>query len=302
MSEGKVEAGTQGADRTLSAIEAFFEGAADEKYRAFQASLKFSSRPVPAVRMPRLREKARAIITSRETRRVLDAILALWKSENRPRNRSRVLACEWTLLGSVLIGRDASLTPGERAAYYKAWCELLDGWGLVDCHAAEGRFMRVAPDFWQPQIEAWIDGVDATRPETVWTARLGIAAILYHFNDAANLDWAYKALSSPRLAAALKTLADQNVGKGEGATSADDHRYYLTMALGWCWATLFCTDADRTTAAFCALMKAGLADAGVAKKFVRKVGESLKTSDAEYEMLKEVLKSVLKEAQSGVFP
>lgn len=275
----------------LVTLWSFFEANRDEGYARFSASLNPSPRPQFGVRMPVIRQKARAMIKAGESEAYLQAVQEAWKTEP-----SLVAESEWFALGGILIGRDTRLPEAIRDAAFLTWVGEVDGWGAADLLGSEQHQLRNRPEWAWRFMRERIAATRIEEPATMWATRVAIVIALAHFRTVPWLDSLEALLTDPALITALSMYNErEEMRQPKPITTPDGTRwpsaegYYLSMAVAWCWASFFVVDPTRLEATLVRLNQTGRLDPWTCRRIVSKVRDSLAVSDEAKAHLKAVL-------------
>lgn len=275
----------------LATLRSFFEANQDERYARFSASLNPSPRPQVGVRMPVMRQKARAMIKAGESEAYLQAVQEAWKTEP-----TLAAESEWFTLGGILIGRDSHLPLEVRDAAFLRWLSEVDGWGAADLLGSEQHQLRTRPDWAWRFMRERIAATRIEEPATMWATRVAIVIALAHFRTVLWLDSLEALLTDPALITALSIYHERGeMRQPKPITTPDGTRwpsaegYYLSMAVAWCWASFFVVDPTRLEATLVRLNQTGRLDPWTCRRIVSKVRDSLAVSDEAKAHLKAVL-------------
>lgn len=272
-------------------IERTWTTNADADYLAFSSTLLPSDQPAYGVRMPVLRNVAKAMLKGKDARLVMEALLILHNMDPR-----RIQNLEWTHLGSILLGRAKEAEMPCRALWWRAWLNRMDGWGPCDLMGGESHFMREAPTVWLPLLRELIDALRADDVSSLWRARVALVALQAHFKSPDWIDEALKALQRPAITRSLNAFyeqgvlgtpkrkgrkgkeleQDQNQSQSKSQDTTTQPGYYLSMGVAWAWVTFLTADFERT---FTVLSHSeGVFDPATQRRVVRKAHESLALS------------------------
>lgn len=277
----------------MLSLERTWTSNADADYLAFSRALLPSDQPAYGVRMPVLRNVAKAILKGKEASpvMVMEALLILQKTDP-----ARIQPLEWTYLGSILLGRANEADMPHRAPWWRAWLDRMDGWGPCDLMGGEAHFMRQAPEVWLPVLRELIEALRADDVASLWRARVALVALQAHFKSPDWIDEALKALQSPVITTALFAFYEegalgtpkrkmrkgkdqdqsQNQNQNQSQGTAPQPGYYLSMVVAWAWVTFLTADFERT---FSVLSHSeGRFDPATQRRVVRKAHESLALS------------------------